>query len=600
MAILLPAAAICEEQVAEKSFAEEEAARVKTSLKSHGALSLLYRAEVEGAIGLDELPDELTFEKGQLSLVPDPKDRCEGRIAVYLVNSTDKVVTGIDYYSTQVTTEVKDGNHWANCSPIRLGCGNSVPHPVDLKPGQALLLAGDDPSVGDLEGELRFILFSSPEIPLASRSFAGKFSSKEFNSLEGRGSTPNRELSYAFEEISSGSSWESGWMIRSPGELVAATNLQRSYDDGRYFRDLATKCLDITGIRDNPSLREELQKTLSAPWDNCRDQGAVFDRAWLALNANAGGRWSQGAPERNKALVWRFLTTTSNPWKGYTLNPEQRALVEKIKQSENPWGASKEQASQLVALAVQRLQGTDPEERKAAGGFLQETWIKASHLPDEVVTTMLAAGDSISRDAALAAMANRGKRAEAGAWLLQRRDIFHNEIGDLWRLVSRNSDALEDWEAPIAAERMKADFGETLIELAKRCRIEASQIHKPPLPDILCGPVRAYLSEEATNPRVILSLPPHRDDLGRLKFDLDGSSWQRSAPLRYALILLGSVEDPKDSTLLKEFLKHPGCSYSTGDTPMRAFEIRDLAAQILKARGDQVPPDTVFMEKVQD
>jgi hypothetical protein len=185
-------------------------------------------------ISLALIPRQLKVPPGKVSLIPDPADSEGGVIAVYLANGTDRAVIGADWFHAHCFLEVKDGNRWRSCERFIPGCGTGfhMPEPEQLQAGTATLFLGTNPNQGDMTGELRFCVATESNRPIVSESFQGRFSSKRFEEAAPQLPPASRLIVDGL----TGKGKKSGDSIdrriaRSPEELIAAAELERSYDE---------------------------------------------------------------------------------------------------------------------------------------------------------------------------------------------------------------------------------------------------------------------------------------------------------------------------------------------------------------------------------
>jgi hypothetical protein len=94
-------------------------------------------------------------------------------------------------------------------------------------------------------------------------------------------------------------------------------------------------------------------------------------------------------------------------------------------------------------------------------------------------------------------------------------------------------------------------------------------------------PILAYLKREIAKPTV-----------------LDGGT-QPAYGLAAAIFVLDSREDPADTPLLLEYLKHPLHSAATRydgtvGTKLRVYELRSHVRAMIEKRGAKIPPGVVY------
>ena len=134
---------------------------------------------MEGIIVVAELPPEILYEPGKVSLVPDTSDcpaDCRGAyMDVYLVNDTDHPLRRVVGELQTVGSQMMIGGNWFPRDPLVFRCG-TVPVPRDLPPRTALVLGAPCPDTGDIDGEIRY---SFPAAGVTSRPMRGRYSSDQ-------------------------------------------------------------------------------------------------------------------------------------------------------------------------------------------------------------------------------------------------------------------------------------------------------------------------------------------------------------------------------------------------------------------------------------
>jgi hypothetical protein len=164
LGILLSAASAQGDVEEDRLIAEE-----RERYEQHRTLSV---SGSHSVVDLEWLANDLKFEEGKLSVVPDPKDRGNGQIAVYVVNASPEPAAAIVWGMTDCIQEANYRGRWTRSEDFKAGCG-SVPEAESLPPGKAFRLTAPDPAIGDTEGEIRYTVtpFSLSSVSLKGRYF---------------------------------------------------------------------------------------------------------------------------------------------------------------------------------------------------------------------------------------------------------------------------------------------------------------------------------------------------------------------------------------------------------------------------------------------
>ncbi len=338
----------------------------------------IQRDFMEGPVPLSWLPEGLTYPENEVSLVPDPKTRGRDGIALYLVNTSAETIKVVRYPYSGVFQEVKQGEEWKRCEPFYPDCisGSDELRFENLEPGHALILCGVDPNFGDLEGEVRYC-FDGPSAPIASAGIKGRISSKAYEEAKKDiGSFSHLMVVVSSFIGSDGKDWRKHY--RMAEGLVARMELERHYDESGAIRELAGKWLadERKHARPSPECAAALRAVLNRPWDRIRDERACFRRCLDALSSKRGKKYPYGSPERCRAAVWNHLTDGKYLDDAERfINPERWAALERLKATDNPWGAEPEELAKLVKLAREAMRAGDAEEQAAARGLLLQSWI---------------------------------------------------------------------------------------------------------------------------------------------------------------------------------------------------------------------------------
>lgn len=363
----------------EAEYAKQRAAEQEQALRTQRTISRFGDVSCS-TFPLMMLSPGIKYEVGKVSLIPDPTDRGGGRIAVYLVNATDQPLPGADSEARQCLLEAKDGGQWRACDNYLFGCGN-IPLPKDLPPGYGQIFSAADPSVGDVEGELRYYL-SLPSCGfIVSASFPGKYDSRRMEEATFKG--------YAGAAIMNGLDgrkwWDVSWSVpHSREECLAAAELERCEGGFTKTRSALVLWKDRNLPGEQMAYCRAIIELLARPWYPDVDGSRLIQRCAKALTHVEPAEF--GSPERCRAMIWRYLKCSRRMreivLRGMLVGPEQWERMKKDRLSGNPWGADRESFSILIREAVESQHSPNREEREAVAEFLSGSWIKPVYWPD--------------------------------------------------------------------------------------------------------------------------------------------------------------------------------------------------------------------------
>lgn len=565
-----------------KKRAEEEEQRIRTQRTGGNSYS---------AFPLTMISPGIKFEAGKVSLIPDPTDQGGGRIAVYLINATDQPLKWADSVTLRCFLEVRDSGQWRACESYLADCGNNPP-PKDLPPGYGKIFVALDPSVGDATGELRYCVTLFEGGPVVSASFPGKYNSQKLEEA----TFPGRAGAAILNGLH-GKDWSDSWwsVAHTPEECLAAAELDRCEGGFTTTHSALVRWKDRNLPGDEMArCRVVSSELLGRPWYPEIDGSRLIQRCLLALDPGAGERAEFGSPEHCRATIWRYLKSNRRRIELF-INPERWEQMKRNQLSDNPWGADRESVSALVQEALASLHSPRPDEREAVAEFLRDSWITAVYWPDDSCWKVFEKGVPRAKIAALHALERRGKRAEAGKWLADHRMNLSRSLGVYWETLADRAGDFADWEIPVAAHVLESSPLEASSILLNRLHAFRPDGGKNKLPDALQAPLRAFLVEEAYTKR--FKGKPYEATKAVSK----RNSYEDSASqyLGEALKVLASLENPEDTPLLRSFLDHPAAGYGEGSKGViRFYGVRTTAAQLLKARGEQIPSDVIFEEIV--
>jgi hypothetical protein len=242
--------------------------------------------------------------------------------------------------------------------------------------GTATIFLGTDPNQGDLAGELRFCIAIENSRPIVSESFQGRFSSKQFE--EAAPLLPPASKSIV-DRLAGKGGKKAGdsidWRIaRSPEELIAAAELERSHDESSTTRTALIRWqATLPADEKTAPCRKAVADILERPWTRQQDAPALFDRCFNALIPRDGGEKDFGLPERCRAMTWRYLSEFRSEWHEVFVNPERWDQLEATRKSGNEWGVDPKRVEALVEEAKASLGSADREEREAADIFFKRS-----------------------------------------------------------------------------------------------------------------------------------------------------------------------------------------------------------------------------------
>lgn len=571
---------------------------IRERVAANGAAAALYHGILEGQVGLEFLPKDCKYEENEVSVMPNPKDRYEGRIAVYLINATDHPIGG----EGNPFQEVLVGGKWKKTHPISIStCAMGYVAPPPIAPRSAIIFLQSDPSVGDLEGTLRYVVNLRGETVVASEPFKGRFPSKEFDAADEGLDSPSFDPR---KRIPFHSALMPGWTIetraRKCEEVIAALHLERSYDEATATRRAATRWQQLLAkeVIEDPC-RVALRELLATPWPLDHEEASLFNRCRQALTADESQNWSYGAPERFRNVVWEYLADLTPDRGAQWCNPERKAELDVIRASGNPWGVDRADAVALLGLAAERLKSAPAEETEAAGRFLRGSWIKDSHFPDEAVRRLLEIDSPHARRTALTMLINRGKQEEASAWLAGHHRELRKEMKVLLPLVQTFPAPFQAWQTECALGWMKDDFKGALGYLLQYSERNKRR-EEAELPRELRAPILRFLEDEADRQRIKSDPLPTRDAQGKLRDPQGGDIFARIAPLKIAVLVLVQWKDPADDELFKKLSAHPAAYYEVSDDKAsRYFEVRAFIVDTLKENKRAIPDGVVTREDVE-
>ena len=309
----------------------------------------------EPPIPLALLP-ELKVPQGKLTLITSPGENAAAKLI--LTNTTEKVVEGAMFGVEPRFKEVWSHGAWRRCSsfePIR--CADDVLANVGpaLPPGHATVLETIDWNAGDTDGLVRYCqpLFLGPPVVTESRN--GRYSragleqaSKDIYSYWG--------ISSELRTCLLKGSLREGSIFTSIGELAAALELERAYDESGLAREMVRRWLEKNPngfAKTSPAEMKALREVLARQWTRSRDEQNCLKVCLDALSQAGDKKHPVGVPARYPAVVWRYLSIQPRLRKDdeSNQNPERYEAIQKLKASGNEWGASPEEMARMSSLA---------------------------------------------------------------------------------------------------------------------------------------------------------------------------------------------------------------------------------------------------------
>jgi hypothetical protein len=552
-------------------------------------------------IGNSGLPEDLSYPKGVLSLIADPKARGGGRIAVYIINASGKPVPGLDYELTHVWQEVRDGETWKRTEALGLGCGTVAP-PKALAAGHTLIRTATDPAIGDVEGDLRYCLSVPGGRPIASQVIRGKFSSQAYEEAAYGSNHLEHSIWIDFRNGVRLNSWEGCILARNHEEMAACVELMRVYDESSSLRGAIRDWLQESRGKTKGQHGElevfeaSLRRSLASPWEHAADEHRFFVHCLGLLSADNTSAKEYGTRGNCRAVVWRCLGNWQQS--SFTqVNPERFDQLAACAVMGNPWRADTKEMSSMIEMAEADIRSNDPAIRDAAGRFLTGKWISAGLYDNERYRKLLTIDSCVARRTALLGLAGRNLRSEAIEWLGIHYETLGTELIWVWNTLWHRDDPLAHWEIPIAKHLPQHDPLHAFFQLNSRYMLGGPS-PKWELPVELREPVREYLIRESRERKVVGQKLPTRDSEGvTARYEPETFHPQYLAE---GLTILAHWKIPEDTDVLRSFLDHPAAGYSRHDkvTENKFYTVRERALALLKARRETTPENLVLREQI--
>lgn len=541
-------------------------------------------------IPVAELPARIPFDKGVVSLVPDPLDRtgpprfgyAKPYMVVYLINDTDEPIPRIIGELHEVRSQVRFGGNWFPREPLYAGCG-SVPPPEDLPARSALALGGVSDQRGDIDGVIRYV-FQLPGRMITSEPQRGRYIEREFReALSVVFFNPLMETGDLRGLLKN--QWDETMVARNIEEFCVLLELARHHQLALRERSVVmnwmlerTKKQDAS--RDQAMGMRRIKAVLARPWLIDNDGQAFADRCIAALEAEPSGVY--GTPEKCRACVWRLLGRSDALYRDMTISGREY----------RPAGNAS--ILRLVDLARKSsFNSNDPDVADAAAGFLGNYNITEEMFPTQELFRFLKSNRPRQVHAALWGLYTRKRLSEAIPWLLGRVRENDSNVGEYYGgFIYGIRGDLGAWEKTVLSHLLEANPMEALTSMSGR-RIEK-------LPEEWAGPVRAFLTAQLTNER----RKWWADRTERIKQEVTepirSERRQALSAVCAGISLLDTRNDPADVLLLESFLNHPAASLNwdfSGGT--LCFGPRVAAKQCLERREIKISDGVVTEIKLE-
>ena len=512
-------------------------------------------------VPLAKLPPRIGFEPGKLSLVPDPTDATGIYMVVYLVNDTDQPVPRVVGENKDVDSQMMINGTWFPRDPLILGCG-SVAAPTDLPPRHALALGARRPGLGNSDGVIRYAF---PAADVFSNPMPGRYESAQVDQVLTY-QTSSSALHEAFLVGCENGKWHAGEIARDPEDFAALLEIVRHHQlcvsEKRQIRDWILKQRQQPRIDDNlKKALDRMDEILWMAWIRHDDHQAVVNRCIAALEAPPPGEF--GTPERCVGVVWRYLSFG-----------EVARAVDR---------ADTRSREKLLRLAHAAIAGRNLSARKGAALFLARRTAE-SEFPTAGFHEFLESGVTEICQAGLEGLKRRGRKAEAGPWMLRQPPDDPALCSYYEILKSSPRDKKPEWEAEII-KRLLDHHPLKALNIILNYSKEASDA----FPSICEAPLRRALVKE---------LEPARRVWWNEQAERTASEEffpERYYPkgLQYGIWQLDQFGVSEDSGLFLAFLDHPAGEFSSNDGRTRYFNARAAAEAALLGRHIPLAGDVV-------
>jgi len=551
-----------------------------------------------GPLKLSELPSRVTVEKGKAALFVDSTDRAGGRVAIYAINDTGKPMVGLIFELNDVWQEAEINGVWCITDFVGPGCG-TVPPPQALPEGQAWILTGRDPTLGKIDGKIRYCLAVPGQRPIASAPISGKYSIERdgefyFDSLA-------FQLTESFVSLDKLAEWKPNDFSLNFDEGLIALELLRHLEPASNLRSLIRDWLakqDWSRWKNSGETlrrREILERTLNSEWLGEANEKRFLEHCLEQLEKHDPKQPSQVV---SRKVLWRMLGHFSLSDHSHLINPERYDRLETFRIMGNPWGASREQIRRLLDFALKDLIDGHPHVRKVAADFLRKPWIRPDDISADRLRTLLT---STYQPAVRVGITRLSKIEpdDSRIWVSQNSEKLGDQLGSVWEELMVRNEPMSDWEIPVVTHFIRQKPLQAFFSLKSRCsRYHGDGKTILEVPVAFKNVVREYLTKEAAA-KTVRGIRPSR------------SPWSTSPPpynpdsafpqyLGDTIAILNSWNDPKDDALIAKFLDHPGSGYSYQNKGelMRFYTVRGAAETALKKRGKPPASPVQLQEKL--
>jgi hypothetical protein len=534
--------------------------------QGRGGLSL--REEV----AIADLPKQVIFKQGDVSLVADPKDAKGEYMTIYLVNDTDLPISTFIPELKNPISQVKVADHWFSDEETgERSCGGPVSIPKDMPAKSALALGAWYCTKGDTEGKRRFVLYLKNQV-IFSEPIRGVCRMADLQGILDDESSPF--LTFDMQDRLFLKQWGGVGCARSSEEFVAMLELIRN--QGMVISQRRNLLDWIGGQKSKTNISPELARAINGmanvlekPWLVYNDPQKLINRSLIALGGKKSDQY--GTPEKCRSMVWRYLSDSRLDSGIRYAGPASEAL----------------DSNSLVALAdladKVMMESADSDEIEGAGMFLASPWLSERHFSADRFRQYLKSGRCAVVRAGLAGLTFRGRSDESGRWLSEHYVELGHDLAACY-LAAASNRPMEDWEYPIIDLLLDSDPSEALSLFDSRF----SPLAKDRIPGSWVVSLRRFLRSELTEEREDWWVRRN----GQTKDDPDhGATDKDMESFVNGIHLLARWGDASDIPLFQKLLEHPASRFQkTGrGFGTLVFPIRQAAKEVLVLLHEKVP-----------